>query len=343
MNKQPLRFHDDRHFRILEVSDFHAGKQNDPKLTVGLEALLKETKPDFVVFGGDQCLDRLTKEEVRTYFTGMIRPVLDRQLPWGAIFGNHDHECGIPVEEEIEVYESIEGCRFTRGPEELHGITNCCVPVLFHDSDRPAYFLWSLDSNRYVTDYSRLFGLERELTLKDFVLPIHNNYGQNGATPLFDQVNWYYQGSKEAEKTEGHKVPGVMFMHIPLPEYAEVLRNPEETHARGSVREKSGFSEISSGLFLAALERGDIRGFFFAHEHLIDLEGEYCGITMACDAALGYNMSAHDDLRGGRVIDLYENGRMDTHMVHLIDLLGRDAMRNPDYFEGGCPYFIRVL
>jgi len=343
MEKNSLRFHSDRRFRILEVSDFHAGTQYNPKLTRGLEALLTETNPDFVLFGGDQCLDRETKEEVRQYFADMIKPVLDRKLPWGAIFGNHDHECGIPVEEEWEVYESIEGCRFTRGPGNLHGIANCRLPVYFHDQDRPAYYIWALDSNRYVTDYSRMFSLKKQLNLSDFVLPIHNNYNQNGATPLFDQVAWYYNGSAEAEKTEGRKIPGVMFMHIPLPEYAEILRNPEECHARGSVREKSGFSELSSGLFLAALERGDIRGFFFAHEHLIDLEGEYCGITMACDAALGYNMSAHDDLRGGRVIDLFENGRMETYMVHLMDLMGREAMRDPDYFEGGCPYFIRVL
>jgi len=343
MEQKRLRFHPDGHFRILEVSDFHAGEAYNPKLTVGLESLLNETDPDFVIFGGDQCLDRPDREGVRDYFSEMIRPVLDRKLPWGAIFGNHDHECGIPVEEEMEVYESMEGCLFTRGPKEIHGVCNCRLPVYAHDGDQPAYLIWAMDSNRYVTDYSRLFGLKREYGLSDFVFPNHNNNGENGATPLFDQVAWYYNGSIEAEKQAGKKIPGVMFMHIPLPEYAEVLRNPEECHARGNVREQSGFSELSSGLFLAALERGDIRGFFFAHEHLIDLEGEYLGITMACDAALGYNMSAHDDMRGGRVIDLYENGEMQTRMVRLIDLLGRDAMRDPDYFEGGCPYFIRVL
>ena len=63
-----------------------------------------------------------------------------------------------------------------------------------------------------------------------------------------------------------------------------------------------------------------------------------------CLAALGYNMSGHDDLRGGRVIDLYEkDGTVQTYNVKLMELLGRDAMRDPDYFEGGCKYFIRKL
>ena len=49
------------------------------------------------------------------------------------------------------------------------------------------------------------------------------------------------------------------------------------------------------------------------------------------------------DYGGGRVIDLFEEGTVQTYMVHLMELLGRGAMRDPDYFEGGCKYFIRKL
>ena len=65
-------------------------------------------------------------------------------------------------------------------------------------------------------------------------------------------------------------------------------------------------------------------------------------ITLAYDGALGYDMSAHDDLRGGRIIDLSEDGTMKTHQVRLMDLIGIDAMRDPGFFEGGDKYYIRV-
>ena len=149
--------------------------------------------------------------------------------------------------------------------------------------------------------------------------------------------------AKKAEKEAGKKIPAVMFMHIPLPEYLEILRNPEDCGAIGSKRETVGCCEINSGLFAACLQRGDVKGIFFGHEHLCDIQGEYAGIIMAQDAAIGYNMSAHDDLRGGRVIDLFADGSIQTRTVKLIDLMGREAMRRPDYFEGGCKYFIRDL
>ena len=334
MEKPVLRFHENGRFR------FHAGERFNPMLTAGLDALLEHTKPDFVMLVGDQCLPQTEPDAVRSYMCEIMEPVLRRHLPWGAVFGNHDREIGLDIAEEEAVYESIPGCLSERGPQTLHGIGNYCLPIYAHDSDRVAYHLWGLDSNRYITDYPKLFGMAEN---PEFILPTHNNENENGATPLFNQILWYWNKSAEAEKREGYKVPGVMFMHIPVPEYLEIIRNPEECGAIGSKRATLGCSEISSGLFLACLERGDIRGMFFGHEHHCDIQGVYGGMTMACDAALGYNMSAHDDLRGGRVIDLLEDGTMETRMVKLWDIMGRACMRDPDYFEGGCRYFIRKL
>ena len=344
LNQHVLRFHKDGHFRILEVSDFHIGGLSvNPKLKKGLEVLVRETAPDFVMIGGDQCLPVFSIEETRAFFSDIIEPILSRSLPFGIIFGNHDRETAMPLEEQEKIYEGIPGCLYQSGPAEIHGYGNYAIPVLASKEDRPAYLIWAMDSNRYITDYPEMFGLEKDLKMEDFELPRHFNEGENGATVLFDQVRWYYELSEKYEKQEGHVVPGVVFMHIPLPEFVHICQNPEECNAVGIKRTTLGVSEISSGMFLASLERRDIRGYFFGHEHLIDLQGEYCGITMACDGALGYNMSAHDDMRGGRIIDLYENGEMQTRMVRLMDLIGKEAMRDETYFEGGSKYFIRYL
>ena len=277
---------------------------------------------------------------VQNYFADIISPILDRGLPWAVIFGNHDRETGIDIALEMEAYTELPGCLASAGPKELSGVGNYRLQVFDAAGLAPLFSVWALDSNRYMKDYIPLFGLDEDTR---FVLPCHFSDGSPDSQPLFDQIQWYYNTSVADEKAAGKKVPGVMFMHIPLMEYLQILRNPEQCNAVGSLRSGIGAAEISSGLFMACLQRGDVRGIFFGHEHLCDIGGEYCGVTMACDAALGYNMSGHDDLRGGRVIDLFAEGTVQTRMVHLMELLGKDAMRDPAYFEGGCKYFIRKL
>ncbi|NMP36524.1 MAG: hypothetical protein GX051_00145 [Clostridiales bacterium] len=342
MDKPVLRFNKNGHFRVLMFSDFHAGADCSPKVTRGIEALIENTNPDFVMIGGDQCLGRDTREGLREYMSSIIEPVLIRNLPWAAVFGNHDREKkgSIDIEQEQAIYESIPGCLMQRGPTDIHGVGNYCLQVLSRENDEAAFNLWAMDSHREIWDFFKKYSSDQK---PDGVYPEHFNDGENGSTPYFNQVMWYYTESIKKEAAAGRKIPGIMFMHTPLLEYMEIVRNPEQCYAIGSKRAAVDCSEISSGLFMAAVERGDIKGFFFGHEHLTDLQGVYGGITMACDAAIGYNMSGHDDLRGGRVIDLYEDGRMQTRAVKLIDIMGIEAMRNPDYFEGGCSYFIRKL
>ena len=103
----------------------------------------------------------------------------------------------------------------------------------------------------------------------------------------------------------------------------------------GEKREAVCCSELNSGLFMACLERGDVKGIFCGHEHMNAYHGKYCGITLGYDSCVGYDMSAHDDVRGGRVIDISREGTVETkHM-------GDNALRRPGFFEGGLNYFIR--
>jgi hypothetical protein len=339
MSKHTLRFHQDGTFRILMISDFHALDEFSPKLTTGIDALLTHTKPDLVLVGGDQCLDKSTPAEVSEYMRRIMAPVISRGLPWAHVFGNHDREMGISLEEEEAVYEALPGCLSERGPHDISGIGNYCLPILSHDSQNVAYHIWALDSFAETRDYVSNFGLPADT---QFILPRPFGYGRVNASPMFDQVMWYYRESERREKEAGYKIPAIMYMHIPIIEFCLIARNPEECNAYGNKREDVCGSELNSGLFMACLQRGDVKGIFCGHEHLNDFQGEYCGITLAYDSCIGYNMSAHDDLRGGRVIDLQEDGGMQTHHVHLLDIMGEAAVRNPGFFEGGCNYFFRV-
>lgn len=340
MPKPVLRFHKDGSFRILMISDFHAGENCSPKLIRGIGTLVAHTQPDLVLVGGDQCLRGTTKEALAAYMGRILAPVISRGIPWAAVSGNHDRETDHPIELEFAAYETLPGYAGGIGPEDVSGCGNYCLPILASGSDDVAYHVWALDSFSEVRDFIRVFGLPADTR---FLLPDPMCTGSCQSTVMFDQVMWYYAESLRREKEAGRKIPAIMYMHVPLPELWLMSKNPEQCDVRGDKRETIGCSELNSGLFMACLQRGDVKGIFFGHEHLCDFDGVYCGITMGYDAAVGYDMSAHDDLRGGRTITLHEDGSFVTEAVKLMDLMGIEAMRDPGYFEGGSKYNFRVL
>ncbi|MBR4450893.1 MAG: metallophosphoesterase, partial [Clostridia bacterium] len=232
MNRvERLTFRADNHFKILMVSDFHMGKNPtfaenlNYRVTEGLEALLSETEPDFVMLGGDQCIEAASIPQAAELLSEVINPVLIRGLPWAAVFGNHDNEVGLPVREEEEAYLRIPGCMNVIHPDPSFGAGNFCLKLYSHDGDRLLYDIFALDSHREITDFIDLFDLGKDTSL---ILPEHFNEGATGAAPTFEQAMWYYNTSARIEADEGRKIPAVMFMHIPLPEFLQVTRNPEE-------------------------------------------------------------------------------------------------------------------
>lgn len=347
IEKKQLRFNDNGKFRILMVSDFHCGSRRkgfedgnpySPKVKEAIEALVEETHPDFVMVGGDQCIGK-SPEYLYNSFTDIMSPVLDRSIPWAQVFGNHDRESPMSTEEQQKVYETIPHCFSERGPEDIFGICNYVIPVYSSDGKRIAYNLFALDSNREISDYIEQFGIREEDN--NIRLPFAFGSGSVQAMPFFQQVMWYYNTSREMEKTNGRKIPALMFMHNPILEYNLIFRNPEECDMYGEKREAVCCSELNSGLFTACLERGDVKGIFCGHEHMNAYHGTYCGIILGYASCVGYDMSAHDDIRGGRIIDITEDGEICTRHIKLMAIMGEKAKRRPDFFEGGLNYFIR--
>ena len=349
--KRSLRFNENGKFKILMISDFHAnsrkihednGKRYSQKLIDGIEALVKTTEPDFVMVGGDACIG---SEEgfMRQAITDIMEPIQKRGIPWAYVYGNHDDEGTMTKKEQQKVYESFPLCLSQAGPDELYGVGNYVLPVYsYKDEEKRAYNIFCLDSNRELIDELKLYGVSDKDN--NAVLPYPFGMGKCQSMPVFSQVMWYYDTSEEIEEKEGRKIPAILCMHNPTIEYNLIYRNPEETGMLGSKRESPACSELNSGLFFACLERGDVKGIFCGHEHLNTYQGQYCGITLAYDGCAGYDMSAHDDLRGGRVIELDENeGSFTTRFISFVELMGQKAWRNESEFEGGwnTQYFIR--
>ncbi|MBQ6066535.1 MAG: metallophosphoesterase [Clostridia bacterium] len=323
-NRFPLRFRDGK-FRILSISDLHGVVNYDRRLTRDLGALLDGVKPDLLLILGDVAdHDALeSAENLRGYLTDLNAVMAARHIPWAHTFGNHDCEAHRSFS-QMAVYEEMSHCVSKRGPEEIHGVTNYVLPISSEDGGEILFNVWLLDSHDSLGDLMREFDLGDPASKWDYQCAypscLHGwSCGYN--TLNVDQVLWYYNGSRYFEKQAGRKVPGLLGLHIPLPEYRVIYQNPAESYYEGIMRETVGNSPVNSGLLNAMMDRGDVKTVVAGHDHINDCTGTYMGIKLTYDAGLSYDCYCHDDLRGGRVFDLTADDPADvkTYMVRARD------------------------
>ncbi len=321
-----LRFHEDGTFKIMQMSDFQDYVSADkpevnPKSIALMDAALDTEKPDVVVMTGDMIGGDMNAEQLQDYIAQMVKPMEERQIPWLVTFGNHDEDAVAALDEgwnkikQLEYYRSFTGNINRPGMSgaestDANGKNTYAVGDMYqlvYDSEgvKPLYNIWALDSNRYDSSAAATGGY-------DWV--------------RFEQVEWYYSASKALEAEYG-KLNSLMFYHIPTPEWADMAANAMGFKAAGDRYEVECPAIINSGLFAAALQRGDVRGMFVGHDHVNDYVGDYYGIYLGYDANVGYQTYGlggddNDRLRGVRVFELNQNDltTFTTRMVFASDL-----------------------
>jgi 3',5'-cyclic AMP phosphodiesterase CpdA len=292
--KPELRCRPDGTFTVVMFSDLHHGKMIDPRTATAMGKVLEQEKPDFVVVGGDCLAGGLcdTVQDVKNAIRAVGEPMEQRTIPWAIVFGNHDQEhfpkTKLGKEEVIGIYASYPCNLNVRGSPEIHGAGNDDLLVKNSAGTRPVFCLWLLDSGAYA---------DAPIGGYDW---IHT-----------DQVAWYYQTSKDLEARYKRKIPGLMFFHIPLREFAEMSSS---TKFAGERNEPECPSRINSGLFAAVLERGDVQGIFCGHDHTNDYVGEWFGVRLGYDYSAGYAAYGLRETdprsargRGGRVFRIKES------------------------------------
>ena len=303
----PLRFRDGK-FRILAISDLHGIVHYDKRLTRDLAALLDGVKPDLLLVLGDVAdHDALeTADNLRGYLADLNAVMAARNVPWAHTFGNHDCEAHRSFS-QMAVYEEMSHCISKRGPEDIHGVTNYVLPITSEDGNDILFNVWMLDSHDSLADLMREFSLGDPANKWDMQCAYPSclhGWASGYDTLNVDQVMWYYNGSRYFERQTGRKIPGLLGLHIPLPEYRIIYQNPAESYYEGIMRETVGNSPVNAGLLNAILDRGDVKTVVAGHDHINDCSGLYMGIKLTYDAGLSYDCYCHDDLRGGRVFDL---------------------------------------
>ncbi|MCH4053187.1 MAG: metallophosphoesterase family protein [Atopobiaceae bacterium] len=264
-------FSKDGTLTVMQVADVQEGVDVRPETTMLLERALDACEPDLVVFTGDQLKGyslslRLSGEAgIRKTIADILRPATDRGIPFAVTYGNHDCQAGLVNERLEEIYRELPGCMNAVFGDEGKEPGTFCVPIMASDGSGPAMAVWLADSGGDAT---------------------------MGGYEAFDPetTRWLVESATELDRSCAHRVPGILFQHIPMPDVYDCLREaaPGETgvpgyrtHYRpgqrlrlderfaveGEVGEVICCGNENTGEFDALVAQGDFFAAFFGHDH----------------------------------------------------------------------------
>ena len=297
-----LQFRRDGTFKILVISDLHYIPEPDLAAISLTEDLIDLEKPDLVIvdgdnISGDRCNDL---NDIKAAVANVAAAMERKKTPWAVVLGNHDQDhferTQVTKEQVFDLYESYPHNVNGGWVRDISGAGNKNLLLWSADSAKPLWNIWLLDSGGP-----------------------HPEFRYEWIKP--DQLAWYWYTSKTLEQTYGAKVPGLMFFHIPLPEFRDMVMSKKII---GERHEPESPSNVNSGLFSAVLDRKDIKAIFCGHDHVNNYLGWYRGVALGQVGVVGYHGYPHtpvadvtnDRARGARVIVLDEKqpGQFTTWM-----------------------------
>lgn len=285
MAKVTLRFGDGGTFTICQFTDLHLyGAPRDADSTALMRLVLDVEHPDLVVLTGDTLGGRSVEDE-QAAWDHAAAPMVERGIPWAAIYGNHDAESKWDRQQQMAYQRTLSGCLSEPGPEELPGVGNYILKV----AGDPGAELIMLDSHDYADS-------------------AHNNY----AWVRQAQIDWLM-----AQRLQSGYPPALLFLHIPLPEYEQAWAYPG---TRGARYERICCPVVNSGLFAALKLDGAVDGVFCGHDHINDFDGLLGGIRLVYGRGGGCHTYGREGfLRGARLIRLHEGRRGFDTWLRLSD------------------------
>lgn len=355
-DEETLRFQADGSFTILLMADAQDTHRTKPDTVAFIEAALDEVKPDLVILMGDNIAGSWLGARIRAQkkaeqaIGNIVRPIAEREIPFALVFGNHDPDSPLTLEEQMKIYQSYPGCLAVDEGPELTGCGTCRLPILHSAGDRTAFHLWLFDSGKgeSLVSYS---------------------------APAPDQIAWYTAESKRlTAENGGVPIPALAFQHVAVPEIYKTFHVaekgttgavkgwssksgrywlPDPAHAADPNRiqgtrllEGPRAADRGNGEFDAWISCGDVIGAYFGHDHKNEYVGNYQGIDLGYAPGCGFNSYGNGAERAMRVIELRESEpkAYKSHLVCFQDVVGRapatswrDSMPG-NYLNIGGPY-----
>ncbi len=305
----PLQFQPDGTFTIVQFTDLHYrnGNRHDLRTIQLMREVLDFQPPDLVVLTGDVIDGGFCRDPLHAY-ASVAEPIIQRNLPWAAVFGNHDDEGSASREQLMAAMHKLPRCLSVSGPETVSGVGNYILTI--DADDTPAARMFFLDSHAYADKKQRHYAWIRQ-----------------------DQIDWFL--------ALPHDLPALVFLHIPLPEYDLAWSNAASS---GGKNEPVCCPKFNSGFFNAIKTTGDVMGVFAGHDHTNDFCAKLAGVQLCYGRAGGFSTYGKRGFsRGARIIKLTRNLRTfetsvlrDGHLHHhsfekqnRSDPGGREANRFP--------------
>lgn len=324
--KIPLCFRPDGSFKICCFSDLHETADFDPRSLAALDGIIAQEQPDLVLLGGDiwnGALDRPI-EELRDFLDIFTAPMEQRGIPWAHVMGNHDHGYRFGDMVYQSLLESYPHCvsSHTLPDSGVDGVTNFVLPIYDSKKTHVSFAVWGLDTHVL----SDGLNLRNGVNLRQAHRVSHPITGTSHWDFVhFNQIHWYFHTSEQMERENGAPIDALLLLHAAPAEYGICMDNPIDTHLIGDAKETLLSGSLNSGLFAAALQRGDVRAMVCGHMHANTFAADYCGIRLCFDGSIGFRTGGEDALRGGRVFTIYEHDTSHpiTSYVYAADVLTR--------------------
>ena len=318
-----FKFNSNGKFKILQLADTHfvgvhenndssskrlkvATKEFAERALKNITRVLETEKPDLVIHTGDIIYYTPAKENLKT----ILSPMAKLKIPFAVTLGNHDEEFGMSRQEVFDYVRTLPCNINTPSVPGIHNASNNVITLSGRDN-RVHRVFYLLDSGRKFMEKSKSY---------DFI--------------RHDQIEWYCQQSERFRQLNGGKiVPGMMFMHIPLREFNDGVRDKNRI-VRGNLGEEPGSSQYNSGLFATTIERGDIDAFVFGHEHDNDCAMWYMDKFFIYGRFSGYD-SVYSNLKpeGVRVFEFTEGEEGFRSWIRLYNGEIQQNLRFPEDFK----------
>eukprot|EP00249_Psilotum_nudum_P018217 c26696_g3_i1 orf=193-1392(-) len=301
----PLRFNSDGEFKILQVADMHYANGattscldvlpsqfascSDLNTTAFLNRMIAAERPDLIVFTGDNIYGMDCRDSA-TSLNASLEPAITAKLPWAAVLGNHDQEGNL---DRQQVMQHIVGMDYTLSKLNPCNLSNnaygSCSPQQSNQIDgfgnynievggvqgsilaeKSVLNLYFLDSGDYST------------------VPDISGYGwiKHSQQQWFKQLSAQLQAAYKSEPApQNMSAPGLVYFHIPLPEFSEV----DPSNMTGVKQEGISSPSFNSGFLTTMINAGDIKATFVGHDHINDFCGQVKGINLCYAGGFGYH------------------------------------------------------
>eukprot|EP00898_Chlorokybus_atmophyticus_P001639 jgi/Chlat1/2476/Chrsp175S02355 len=317
-----LKFRRDGTFTIAQFADLHYadGAASDCKdmapewmqypcsdinSTTFMTEVLAMEFPDLAVLTGDNIFGSDATNPAAS-MRALRKPLEDRKVPYMSMFGNHDEEGTLTRAQMMDVDKTSSLSLSQLGPRDIHGVGNYAYTISNH-AGQASFVIFVFDSGAY-DKTGRVGGYDW----------VHA-----------DQIQWFNRTSTALLDKYGSHLPAVVFMHIPLQEFAvaweccskpaDDLRcwgavpNPVRQRCTGVNQEGVQGAMVNSGLFTSMVERGNVLMVASGHDHTNDYCATLQGIRLCYAGGFGYHGYGKAGWpRRARLIRLMENGRIQT-------------------------------